>query len=115
MHEYVNILEKTTKFLRVGGHPYLKRGPPKPMPLLSKLGSQNVSYAKQHPGDLPEGFKSRDHVEKFLAFFNSYLKRTTKSSEILLRLIGSDAVMHTDTSKLKYFRMRLKKAVNAQV
>ncbi len=64
--------------------------------------------------DLPLYFKDKQHIEDFIKFFSSYLKRTNHMMEFCLKLGSLEGTAFgtpQESGHLKYFRMRLKKTI----
>ena len=70
--EYLKILEMAAKYLKQSGHVLLKKG----LPRASVSVPRNAQNTPQSPTELPTGFNSKQHLEEFLQFMNSYMRRT---------------------------------------
>jgi hypothetical protein len=75
-----------------------------------KLGGADVKKS-----EIPEEFKSHDHMDDFIMFFSSYLKRTHKVQEMCFKIGALEPPSAfgnpKDSGHLKYFRMRYKKCI----
>eukprot|EP00347_Sterkiella_histriomuscorum_P009313 403341682 len=143
--EFVKILDKVLKQMKINGHPYLRKGLPKQKmesKVVSSLNTRNAATNSNSSGltlglrqlndgkksqnipqpepqvlqeDLPSGFKNRQTLEQFLQFFNAYLKRIPRIIEISLKIANSEAILYSDTSSLKFFRMKYKNFISQTI